>query len=52
LRCQKAMAIRIARLADPWSLRHLHVCTRHARDLPAPSRRLADYLIRHDKNEL
>jgi DNA-binding transcriptional LysR family regulator len=52
LRCQKTMAIRIARLADPWSLRHLHICTRQARELPSPVLQLAEYLIRYGQNEL
>jgi DNA-binding transcriptional LysR family regulator len=45
LRCQKLMAIRIARLADMWSLRHLHVCMRNVHALPPSSRQLAEYLI-------
>jgi DNA-binding transcriptional LysR family regulator len=45
LRCQKTMAIRIARLVDSWSVRHLHVCVRRVQELPAPVRQLAEYLI-------
>jgi len=51
LRCQKTMTIRVARLADPWSLRHLHICTRNARELSSPARQLTEYLIGHWQNQ-
>lgn len=49
-RCRKSMAIRISRLTDPWSLRHLHVCVRDAMQLPIPARRLLDHLVGHGRN--
>jgi len=52
LRCEKTMAIRIARLADPWSLRRLHICTRNAGELSSPARQLTAYLIRFGENVL
>jgi DNA-binding transcriptional LysR family regulator len=52
LRCEKTMAIRIARLVDSWSLRHLHVCARRVQELPAPARQLAEYLIHHGEKNL
>jgi DNA-binding transcriptional LysR family regulator len=42
-RCRKTMAIRIARLSDSWSLRHLHVCIRSLEALPL----YAQELVRH-----
>jgi DNA-binding transcriptional LysR family regulator len=42
-RCQKAAAIRIARLTDPWSLRRLHVCVRRTSELRPPARQLVEH---------
>jgi DNA-binding transcriptional LysR family regulator len=39
-RCRQTMAIRIARLSDPWSLRHLNVCVRSLSELPDYAQRL------------
>jgi DNA-binding transcriptional LysR family regulator len=44
LRCRQAMAIRIAKLADAWSLRHLTICTRHLNELPVQARQLVQHL--------
>jgi DNA-binding transcriptional LysR family regulator len=43
-RCRRAVAIRVARLTDPWALRQLHVCTRRSTDLPPPARLLLEHL--------
>ena len=43
-RCQQIMAIRIARLSDPWSLRHLNVCVRRLSELPDFAQRLVRHL--------
>ena len=45
-RCQQIMAIRIARLSDPWSLRHLNVCVRRLSELPDFAQRLVRHLAR------
>jgi DNA-binding transcriptional LysR family regulator len=37
-------AIRVARLADPWALRELHVCVRRSGDLAPPARLLLEHL--------
>jgi DNA-binding transcriptional LysR family regulator len=50
-RCRKTMEIRISRLTDPWSLRHLHLCVRNPVELPSPARRLLDHLTHHSRNE-
>jgi DNA-binding transcriptional LysR family regulator len=43
-RCRKTAAIRVARLADPWALRRLHVCVRRSGDLAPPARLLLEHL--------
>lgn len=43
-RCRQTMAIRIARLSDPWSLRHLNVCVRRLSELPDYAQRLVRHL--------
>ena len=43
-RCRQTMAIRIARLSDPWSLRHLNVCVRSLSELPDYAQRLVHHL--------
>jgi DNA-binding transcriptional LysR family regulator len=44
LRCRQSMAIRIAKLTDSWSLRHLTICVRHLDDLSAPARQLVQHM--------
>ena len=44
-RCKRATAIRISRLTDPWSLRHLHVCVRRTSELRPPARQLVKHLV-------
>ena len=46
-RCRRTSPISISRLADPWALRHLHVCARRADELPTPARLLWQHLLRH-----
>ena len=43
-RCKKTAAIRMSRLADPWTRRRLHVCVRCSHELAAPARLLLDHL--------
>ncbi|MFL6711664.1 MAG: LysR family transcriptional regulator [Sulfurifustis sp.] len=43
-RCRKTAAIRIARLADSWAVRELHVCVRRSSDLAPPARLLLGHL--------
>lgn len=43
-RCRQTMAIRIARLSDPWSLRHLKVCVRRLPELPDFAQRVVRHL--------
>lgn len=43
-RCRASMAIRTARLSDPWALRQLHVCVRPGSTLTLPARRLVEHL--------
>ncbi len=38
------MAIQMARLADPWSLRHLTICVRRLDALPVHAQRLVEHL--------
>jgi len=44
LRCRKSMAIEMVRLADPWALRQLTICTRGLAELPAHARQLIEHL--------
>jgi DNA-binding transcriptional LysR family regulator len=44
LRCRKSMAIEMVRLADPWTLRQLTICTRGFAALPAHARQLIGHL--------
>ena len=46
-RCRRTAAIGVARLTDPWALRHLHVCVRHSSNLPRPAQLLFEYLREH-----
>lgn len=43
-RCRRTAAISVCRLADPWALRHLHVCVRRSSELPPPARLLLEHL--------
>jgi DNA-binding transcriptional LysR family regulator len=43
-RCRQSMAIRIARLIDPWSLRRLTVCVRSLDALSVHAQRLVEHL--------
>ncbi|HEY6981259.1 LysR substrate-binding domain-containing protein [Reyranella sp.] len=43
-RCRRSMAIRLVALSDPWALRHLRICVRDLRALPAHAQRLLDHL--------
>jgi DNA-binding transcriptional LysR family regulator len=45
-RCKKTADIHIARLMDSWTLRHLHVCVRDLKQLPAPAQMLLEHLKR------
>ena len=51
-RCRRTSPISISRLADPWALRHLHVCARCADELPTPARLLWQHLLRHYEGRL
>jgi molybdate transport repressor ModE-like protein len=44
LRSQRSMAIRAIPFADPWTLRHLSICVRSFRSLPAHAQRLVEFL--------
>src|SRR5262249_11144304 len=46
VRCRKSMAIRVVPLVDPWARRHLRLCVKAERTLPAPARALLDHLRR------
>ena len=46
-RCRSTAAIRISPLADPWSLRQLHVCVRRSNELSPPARQLLEQLRRY-----
>lgn len=43
-RCRKTASICMARLADPWALRKLHVCVRRSSELAPPARLLLEHL--------
>lgn len=43
-RCRRTMAIALVRLAEPWALRRLVICTRVVERLPAPAARLLQHL--------
>ena len=45
-RCRKTMAIAIVPLMDPWAVRHLRVCVRSFRALPAHAQSLVEHLTR------
>jgi DNA-binding transcriptional LysR family regulator len=45
-RCRKTMAIRMVPLTDRWAVRHLRLCVKDARALPAHARALLDSLRR------
>ena len=46
-RGRRTAEIRIARLTEPWALRHLHVCVRRSSDLAPPAHLLFEYLRGH-----
>lgn len=50
-RCKRTTPIDISPLADPWALRHLHVCARRADELPAPARLLWQHLRQHSHSQ-
>ncbi len=43
-RAQQSMAIRVIPLTDAWALRHLSICVRSFRSLPARAQRLIEFL--------
>ncbi len=43
-RCRRTMAIGVVPLTDAWALRHLRICVRSVRALPAHARWLVDHL--------
>ena len=43
-RSQQSMAIRVIPLTDTWTLRHLSICVRNVRSLPAYAQRLVEVL--------
>ena len=43
-RSQQSMAIRVIPLTDTWALRHLRICVRSFRSLPAHAQRLVEFL--------
>jgi DNA-binding transcriptional LysR family regulator len=43
-RCRRTMALRVMRLRDAWSLRHLHLCVRKEAELPSHARKLLHFL--------
>ena len=46
LRRRRTMAIRVVPLTDPWALRHLRICARNLRTLPAHAQMLVEHLRR------
>jgi len=45
-RCRKSRKIKVVPLSDPWALRHLRLCVKAERSLPAHARTLLDFLRR------
>ncbi|SEP24038.1 Adenylate and Guanylate cyclase catalytic domain-containing protein [Rhodospirillales bacterium URHD0017] len=43
-RSQQSMAIRVIPLTDTWALRHLRICVRSFKSLPAHAQRLVEFL--------
>jgi molybdate transport repressor ModE-like protein len=43
-RCRRTMAIGVVPLTDPWATRHLRICVRRLRALPAHARSLVEHL--------
>ena len=43
-RSQESMAIRVIPLTDTWALRHLSICVRSMKSLPAHAQRLVEHL--------
>ena len=46
LRRRRTMAIRVVPLTDPWALRHLRICVKNLRTLPAHAQMLVEHLRR------
>jgi DNA-binding transcriptional LysR family regulator len=46
-RCRRSTAIGVVPLADPWALRHLRICIKSTRTLPAH----AQWLVRHLRSQ-
>ena len=44
LRCRRSMAIRVVPLTDAWSRRHLRICVKSLRALPAHAQSLVEHL--------
>jgi DNA-binding transcriptional LysR family regulator len=44
LRCRRSSAIRIVPLTDAWALRHLRICVKSLRALPAHAQSLVEHL--------
>ena len=44
LRCRRSLAIRIVPLSDAWALRHLRICVKRLRALPAHAQSLVEHL--------
>lgn len=43
-RCRKTMAIGVIPITDPWALRHLRICVRRLKALPAHAQALVEHL--------
>ncbi len=43
-RCARSMAIRVVKLTDAWTLRHLRICVKSLRALPAHAQSLVEHL--------
>src|SRR6516165_8531673 len=50
-RWQRFMALRIAALTDPWTVRHLSLCVRSVRSLPTHARKLLVHLRNHGSSD-
>lgn len=50
-RCRRSMSISIIRLTDDWALRHLTLCVRNFKSLPAHAQRLVEHLSNHSAKQ-
>ena len=50
-RWQRFMALRIAALTDPWTVRHLSLCVRSVQSLPTHARKLLVHLRNHGSSD-